>query len=123
MGEKDIEQKCLRLIDENGAEALKSDGFENVALETVKKIISRDTLEIKELDVWLACLRWAEKECQRQDKQVSISVPLLFTSRVSGRGNRIAAVFPSVCVCQHSHGRTVRPMTLIFGMGVDLDLS
>ena len=74
MGEKDIEQKCLRLIDENGAEALKSDGFENVTLETVKKIISRDTLEINELDVWQACLRWAEKECQRQDKQVSIFV-------------------------------------------------
>ena len=33
---------------------------------------------------------------------------------------------PSFCVCvfiQHSHGRTVLPMTLIFGMRVDIYLS
>ena len=29
----------------------------------------------------------------------------------------------SLAVCPQSHGRTVRPMTLIFGMGVDLDVS
>ncbi len=42
----------------------------------------------------------------------------VITSRVSGRGHRTGAVCLSVC--EHSHGRTIWPMTLIFGMGVDL---
>ena len=51
----------------------------------------------------------------------------IFTSRVSSPGHRIGAVYVSVCVClsvcEHSHSQTVWPMTLIFGMGRDLDLS
>ncbi len=70
MSDNDIKQRCLALIDENGTECLKSDGFRNLKLETLKMIISRDTLNIKEEDVWLASLEWAEKECKRQGKQV-----------------------------------------------------
>ncbi len=72
MGDNDIEQRCLELIDENGTQSLQSDGFKNLKLETLKMIISRDTLNIKESDVWLASLEWAEKECTRQGKQVNI---------------------------------------------------
>ena len=32
-------------------------------------------------------------------------------------------VYVSLCVFMHSHGQTVWLMTLLFGMGVDLDLS
>ncbi len=70
MGNKGIQQRCLELIDENTKEVLKSDGYENIELETLKMIISRDTLEVNELEVWLACVRWAGKECQRQGKKV-----------------------------------------------------
>ena len=55
------------------------------------------------------------------------------SSCVSGRGHRIGAVFLSVrlsvclsvcrSVCEHSHGQTIWPMTLLFGMGVELDLT
>ena len=74
MGEKDIQQRCLELIDENTSGVMKSEGFVNIELETLKMIISRDTLEVKELDVWLACVRWAENQCQRQGKQVGIII-------------------------------------------------
>ncbi len=70
MGDTDIEQRCLELIDENGTDSLKSDGFKNLKVETLKRIISRDTLNIKESDVWLACAEWAVKECTRLGKQV-----------------------------------------------------
>ncbi len=72
MGDNDIEQRCLELIDENGTQSLQSDGFKNLKLETLKMIISRETLNIKESDVWLASLEWAEKECTRQGKQVNM---------------------------------------------------
>ncbi len=71
MGNAEIEERCLELIDENAEEALDSDGFENLTLDTVKTIVSRDTLDINELDVWQACLRWAKAECQRQEKQAN----------------------------------------------------
>ncbi len=37
----------------------------------------------------------------------------------------VPSVYPCVCVsvCEHYHGWTIWPMTLIFCMGVDLDLS
>ncbi len=70
MGDNNIEQRCLELIDENGTESLKSDGFKSLKHETLKMIISRDTLNIKEADLWLAALEWAGEECKRQGKQV-----------------------------------------------------
>ncbi len=54
----------------NGTEALASSGFQNITQNTLKKIISRETLNIEEINVWRACLTWAEHECQRQGKQV-----------------------------------------------------
>ncbi len=35
-------------------------------------------------------------------KQIGVILFWLVTSRVSGRGHRIGAVFLCVCVCQHS---------------------
>ncbi len=29
----------------------------------------------------------------------------------------------SLWICEHSHDQTIWPMTLIFGMGIDLDLT
>ncbi len=73
MDDSEIEQKCLELIDENGKKTLKSEGFRMLKHEIVRKIISRDRLEINEVDVWLACLDWASAECTRQGKQVNIN--------------------------------------------------
>ncbi len=72
MGDDDIMNKCLELIDETGKETLNSESFTEVKMETVKSIICRDTLQVPtEVDVWKACMRWAEEECRRQGKQVS----------------------------------------------------
>ena len=70
MDDKDIEKKCLALADENGKRMIESYGFKTLTQETLKKIISRDTLEVRELDLWLACLKWAAEECRRQQKVV-----------------------------------------------------
>ena len=73
MGDDVIVKKCLELIDENGKETLESESFKELRQEIVKTVISRDTLDVPtEVDVWKACTKWSEAECQRQGKSVSI---------------------------------------------------
>ncbi len=65
-------KKCLDVIDVVAQQALESEDFLELRPEAVKAIISRDTLRVdRETDVWQACVRWAESECQRQGKPVS----------------------------------------------------
>ncbi len=72
MGDDVIVKKCLDLIDRNGRATLASPGFAELSRETVKTVISRDTLDVPtEVDVWGACMKWAEAECKRQGKHVS----------------------------------------------------
>ncbi len=72
MGDEVIVKTCLELIDDNGKETLMSESFVDLRQETVKTVISRDTLDVPtEVDVWNACVKWAEAECKRQGKLVS----------------------------------------------------
>ncbi len=73
MSDSEVEEKCLEVIDDRGKETLESDGFKTLKHDTVKKIISRETLDIKEVDLWLACLEWAAEECKRNGKQVDLT--------------------------------------------------
>ena len=89
MGDDVIVTKCLDLIDRNGRATLASPSFAELRQEIVKRVISRDTLNVPtEVDVWRACIRWAEAECRRQGKLVS-------ALRLWGRNAR-RALFMSV---------------------------
>ncbi len=73
MGDDVIVKKCLELVDANGKETLESESFVGLRQETVKTVICRDTLDVPtEVDVWNACVKWAEAECKRQGKSVSV---------------------------------------------------
>ncbi len=74
IGDNVVQEQCLQLIDMNATEALASTTCQNITHNTLKKIISRSTLNIEEIDVWRACLVWAENECQRQGRQVIYSI-------------------------------------------------
>ena len=69
-GEKELEEKCLHLIDETADEALKSEAFSQVNRDTVSKIVQRDTLDVEEIRIYQASISWAEAECCRQGIQV-----------------------------------------------------
>ena len=69
--EHDLEKRCLDLLDDSALETLESEGFTEINKVTVQKIIDRDSLCIEEMDVYNACVRWAEAECKRQDIDVS----------------------------------------------------
>ena len=66
MAERDIENMCLELLDESAEDALKSEAFTKITRSTVKRILKRDSLNVEELDIYKACVRWAEAECNRQ---------------------------------------------------------
>lgn len=47
--------------------ALRSDGFVDIDIHTLESVLSRETLNCKEIHIWDAALRWATAECIRQD--------------------------------------------------------
>ncbi|XP_076800314.1 BTB/POZ domain-containing protein 6-B-like [Clavelina lepadiformis] len=69
--EADLTQRCWEVIDAQAELALEADGFVDIDLSTLKAILSRDTLNIKETVVFDAACRWADAECKRQGLQPS----------------------------------------------------
>lgn len=57
---------CLECIDKNTAEALAAEGFTDIDFDTFCVVLQRDTLAIRENQLFAAALRWAEHECQRR---------------------------------------------------------
>lgn len=47
--------------------ALRSEGFVEIDIHTLESVLSRETLNCKEIHLWNAALRWAAAECVRQD--------------------------------------------------------
>ena len=47
--------------------ALRSEGFVEIDIHTLESVLSRETLNCKEIHLWNAALRWAAAECIRQD--------------------------------------------------------
>ncbi|XP_068696378.1 BTB/POZ domain-containing protein 6-like [Montipora foliosa] len=63
--EKGLLDRCWKVIDEETEEAVKSDGFVTIDGSTLEKLVERDTLRIKEVELFRAIDRWAAKECQK----------------------------------------------------------
>lgn len=47
--------------------ALKSEGFVEIDIHTLESVLSRETLNCKEIHLWNAALRWASAECFKQE--------------------------------------------------------
>ena len=58
--------RCWKLIDEETEEAVKSDGFWTIERSLLEVVVERDTLTIKEIELFEAVDLWATKECERQ---------------------------------------------------------
>ena len=71
MGEDDLEEKCLQVSDESTKDAFNSETFTTITFERLEKIVKRDTLNVEEIDIYRACVCWAEAECNRQNLQVT----------------------------------------------------
>lgn len=60
---------CLDCIDRNTVEALNAEGFTDVDFDTLCVVLQRDTLGIREHQLFNAIVRWSEHECSRKRLQ------------------------------------------------------
>ena len=64
--EKELVDRCWKVIDRQTEAAVKSDGFATIERSLLEAVVSRDTLRVKEVDLFKAVDLWAEKQCQKQ---------------------------------------------------------
>ncbi|KAL9958705.1 hypothetical protein ACROYT_G035755 [Oculina patagonica] len=64
--EKILVEQCWEVIDRETTEAVKSEGFVTIERCLLREIVKRDTLTMREVEVFKAVDLWATKECERQ---------------------------------------------------------
>jgi len=64
--EKNLQERCWKVIDKQTEEAVKSDGFATIERSLLEAVVIRETLSIKEVNLFKAVNLWATNECERQ---------------------------------------------------------
>ena len=64
--EKDLVDHCWKVIDNETDEAVKSEGFVTIEKSVLEALVERDSLNVKEVELFKAVDCWATKECQKQ---------------------------------------------------------
>ena len=64
--DKDLEDRCWKVIEEQTEEAMTSDEFVAVERSVVESVVKREVLNVREVELFKAVDRWATKECERQ---------------------------------------------------------
>ena len=64
--EKDFMNHCWKLIETETEEAVKSEGFVTVERSALEELVEKNSLNIKEVELFEAIDCWAEKECEKQ---------------------------------------------------------
>ena len=64
--DKDLEDRCWKVIEEQTEEAMTSDEFVTVERSVVESVVKREVLKVTEVELFKAVNRWATKECERQ---------------------------------------------------------
>eukprot|EP00112_Aurelia_sp_Birch-Aquarium-sp1_P025689 Seg8680.3 transcript_id=Seg8680.3/GoldUCD/mRNA.D3Y31 product="BTB/POZ domain-containing protein 2" protein_id=Seg8680.3/GoldUCD/D3Y31 len=67
----DAIKKCLEIISENAPQIVEQDSFLALNLASLKAILQLDTLEINEIDLFLAVNSWCESQLIKEGKEVS----------------------------------------------------
>jgi len=64
--EKGLEDHCWEVIDKQADEAVKSDGFVAIEKPVLEALVERESLTVKEVELFKAVDSWASKECEKQ---------------------------------------------------------
>lgn len=62
----ELQRKCLRYIDKDTAAVFSSPSFCQLSRSCLRTVISRDSLVVRESEVFEAAMKWARHECDRQ---------------------------------------------------------
>ena len=65
-GDKDLEERCWKVIELHTEEAVTWDDFVTLERSIVESVVKRERLNVKEVDLFKAVDRWANKEVERQ---------------------------------------------------------
>ena len=72
--EKDLLDYCWKVIEKETEEAVKSDGFVTIGRSVLEEMVEKDSLAIKEVELFKAVDHWAGKECEKQGLEAEGSV-------------------------------------------------
>ncbi len=64
--EEEFVKKCWDWIDLKTADVVASDAFGDINQATLAELLKRESLSVKELDLFKAVLKWSEAECSRK---------------------------------------------------------
>ena len=64
--EKDLVEHCWKVIDEQANVAVKSDVFVTIEKSVLEALVDRESLNVKEVELFKAVDCWATKECEKQ---------------------------------------------------------
>ena len=64
--EKDLENRCWQVVEVQTEEALASDDFVVIERSLVESVVKREKLNVKEVELFKAVDRWAEKKIENQ---------------------------------------------------------
>ena len=70
-GDEELQNRCLTLIDSDANGFLSLPGFHFVESSVLKLLIERDTLGIREVDLFNFLVSWSASSCQRQGLELS----------------------------------------------------
>jgi hypothetical protein len=70
-GEKDLKEKTLAKIEKEAPVVLASKGFVDLSQEALGEVLKLKLRVEKEVTVFSACVKWAEKRCQKLRKEAS----------------------------------------------------
>jgi len=72
--EKDLLDRCWKVIEKDTEKAVKSDDFVSIERSVLEELFEKDSLNIKEVELFKAVACWAKKECEKQGLAVEGSV-------------------------------------------------
>ena len=67
-----LEENCWSVIDMECVQALKSDAFLTIEHSVLCELLARETLNVKEIDLFSAVLKWAQFQCENQGLKDSV---------------------------------------------------
>jgi hypothetical protein len=81
--ENKLEEKCWDFIDLKANEVVASDGFSDINQATLVELVKREPLNVEEVDLFEAVLKWSEAECSRKGLEANA------TNKRAAMGNAI----------------------------------